>query len=58
VRIPSNRGPIMTAKEIALANGVAEEPVTKTYPPDNRPAYEPNPEQGRPGRPLWDPPTA
>ncbi len=59
VRIPSNRPPIMTPKEIALANGVAEDgPVTNTYPPDNRPAYEPNPEQGRPGRPLWDPPSA
>jgi len=59
VRIPSNRPPIMTPKEIALANGVAEDgPVTSTYPPDNRPAYEPNPEQGRPGRPLWDPPSA
>ncbi|HEX3830065.1 MAG TPA: ATP-dependent zinc metalloprotease FtsH [Sporichthyaceae bacterium] len=59
VRIPSNRPPIMTPKEIALANGVAEDgPVTNTYPPDNRPAYEPNPEQGRPGRPLWEPPSA
>jgi cell division protease FtsH len=59
VRIPSNRPPIMTPKEIALANGVAEDgPVTNPYPPDNRPAYEPNPEQGRPGRPLWDPPSA
>jgi cell division protease FtsH len=59
VRIPSNRPPIMTPKEIALANGVSEDTTPpRTYPPDNRPAYEPNPEQGRPGRPLWDPPSA
>jgi cell division protease FtsH len=59
VRIPSNRGPVMTPKEIALANGVSEaQPTPPVYPPDNRPAYEPNPDAPRPGRPLWDPPSA
>jgi cell division protease FtsH len=59
-RIPSNRGPVLSAKEIAMANGVSEEGAghAKTYPQDNRPAYEPNPDSGRPGRPLFDPPTA
>jgi len=61
VRIPSNRPPVQTAREIALANGITDEApnLTKSYPPDNRPAYEPNADPGgRPGRPLFDPPTA
>jgi hypothetical protein len=50
---------VLTPKEIALANGVSDATATPpAYPPDNRPAYEPNPDAGRPGRPLWEPPTA
>ncbi len=59
-RVPSNRAPVMTPKEIALANGVStEEAATPpSVPEDNRPAYEPDANPGRPGRPLWDPPSA
>jgi cell division protease FtsH len=60
-RIPSNRAPVMTPKEIALANGIsADDSATPpaSVPEDNRPAYEPDPNPGRPGRPLWDPPSA
>jgi cell division protease FtsH len=59
-RIPSNRPPIMTKKEIALAAGLdPEAPVNTTkHAEDNRPAHEPDPRHGRPGRPLLDPPGA
>jgi cell division protease FtsH len=57
-RIPSNRPPIMTPKEIALARGEGPVTITKPYA-DNRPPYEPNPGgSGRHGRPLLDPPGA
>ena len=60
-RIPSNRAPVMTPKEIALANGVSiekEATPPPSVPEDNRPAYEPDANPGRHGRPLWDPPSA
>jgi cell division protease FtsH len=59
-RIPSNRPPIMTKKEIALARGEIEAPVPLAKPyEDNRPPYEPNPGGGgRHSRPLLDPPGA
>ncbi len=59
-RIPSNRPPVLTKKEIALANGTTEESVdiTKSVPTDNRPSYEPDPRNYPGGRPLFDPPTA
>ncbi|WP_019874991.1 ATP-dependent zinc metalloprotease FtsH [Sporichthya polymorpha] len=61
LRIPSNRAPVMTPKEIALANGAPVDDASTpppSIPADNRPAYEPEANPGRPGRPLWDPPTA
>jgi cell division protease FtsH len=60
-RIPDTRAPVMTPKEIALANGTAAEAAptpSPSIPEDNRPAYEPEANPGRPGRPLWDPPSA
>ena len=51
----------MTAKEIALANGTTDEDAATpppSIPEDNRPAYEPDANPGRAGRPLWDPPSA
>ncbi|MBA3741924.1 ATP-dependent zinc metalloprotease FtsH [Sporichthya sp.] len=60
-RIPSNRAPVLTPKEIALAKGItSEETATPpaSVPEDNRPAYEPDANPGRAGRPLWDPPSA
>ncbi len=60
-RIPSNRAPVLTPKEIAIANGVSiEKGATPppSVPEDNRPAYEPEANPGRTGRPLWDPPSA
>ncbi|GAA0621728.1 ATP-dependent zinc metalloprotease FtsH [Sporichthya brevicatena] len=61
LRIPSNRAPVMTPKEIALANGAPVDDASTpppSIPADNRPAYEPDPNSGLPGRPIWDPPTA